>query len=262
MILTTLIAQIKQKRELQEISDEVVAEQLNKYLQQHPKANLTNPRSAEYKQALKEIRAKLRRQYGLFRQEKLDASDSLAILKSHSSTQERFPFYPEIYAKIFALTGRPKIILDLGCGVNPLSVEFMHLKQIEYYAYDISEKEVQIINDYFRQQKIRGEAQVLDVSKIDALKILSAADVCFLFKITDILDRGKGHKQTEEVLQAVPAKYVVISFPTKTMSGRPMTAPRRKWMEWLCQRLGCKYWFLEFGNELFYVVRKPAMFDG
>ncbi|MFA6460695.1 MAG: hypothetical protein WCV90_00375 [Candidatus Woesearchaeota archaeon] len=254
-----LIEEIKRKKELNGISDNIVLEQVKKYLSQNKKINLENKRSSDYKQLIKEVRAKLRRSYGLFRVENIkinEGDDSESILAAHSSTKERSYFYPELYKKIFTITGKPKIILDLGCGVNPLSYSFMNLKKVEYHAYDINEKEIALINNYFRREKILGEAAVLDVSKGEEVKKLPSADLAFLFKITDILDRGKGHKKTEEVLVAIPVKWVVISFPTLTMSGKPMNAPRRRWMEWLCGRLGYPYTVLEFSNEIFYVIKK------
>lgn len=253
-----LIEEIKRKKELNGISDNIVLEQVEKYLSQNKKINLENKRSADYKKTIKEVRAKLRRSYGLFRVEskETNSKDIDSVLTAHSSTKERSYFYPELYQKIFDITGKPKIILDLGCGVNPLSYSFMNLKKVEYHAYDINEKEITLINEYFKREHIQGEASVMDVSKVEEVKKLPSADLAFLFKITDILDRGKGHKKTEEVLVAVPTKFVVISFPTLTMSGKPMNAPRRKWMEWLCQRLGYPYEVLEFSNEIFYVVKK------
>ncbi|MFH0701439.1 MAG: hypothetical protein V2A62_03305 [Candidatus Woesearchaeota archaeon] len=254
-----IVSEIKQKKELRSINDAVVLEQLQKYLTQHPRLKLENPRSFEYRQMIKDVRAKLRRSYGLFREEKVEVRDFKevkSILESHSSTRERLPFYSELYCKIFKITGFPQTILDLGCGINPFSYSFMHLKGVEYYAYDINEKEVELINRFFTEKKISGKAQVLDVFKANLVQKMSAADVAFMFKITDILDQGKGHKKTEEIMLAVPARYVVVSFPTLTMSGKPMNAPRRKWMEWLCQRLGLEYKILEFENEIFYVVRK------
>jgi len=253
-----LVKDIKQKKELAGISDKIVLEQLERYLTQNPKLNVENKRSSEYKMMIKEVRAKLRRAYGLFREEKIESNgfnDLTQILASHSSTRERLEIYSQLYKQIFKITGKPKIIIDLGCGINPLSYGFMKLKA-QYYAYDINEKEIALINDYFKQEKVLGKASVLDVSKVEEVKKLPSADLAFLFKITDILDRGKGHKKTEDVLVAVPTKWVVISFPTLTMSGKPMNAPRRKWMEWLCQRLGYSYEVLEFSNEIFYVVRK------
>ena len=254
-----IVQRIKQKKELRSINDSIVLEQLQAYLKQHPKLKWDNSRSADYKQMIKDVRAKLRRSYGLFREEKIEVKDFKevkSILESHSSTKERLPFYSEIYRKIFKITGIPATILDLGCGINPLSVEYMNLKKLNYYAYDISEKEVELINRFFTEKKISGKAQVLDVSKVDLVKKMPPADVAFMFKITDILDRGRGHKKTEEILTAVPAKLVVISFPTLTMSGKPMNAPHRKWMEWLCERLRLEYQVLEFSNEIFYIIRK------
>jgi 16S rRNA (guanine(1405)-N(7))-methyltransferase len=255
-----LVEEIKKKKELKSISREVVKEQLQKYLTQNPKLDLNNHRSASYKQAIKEVRARLRKAYGLFRKENIEIVEDYdnvePILEKHSSTRERLPHYSELYQKIFSITGKPSTILDLGCGINPLSIKFMDLKDVSYYAYDISEKEVELINSFFKEEKVSGKASVMDVSKVKLVAKLPKADVAFLFKITDILDQGKGHKKTEEVLIAAPAKFVVISFPTLTMSGKPMNAPRRKWMEWLCERLGYPYEVLEFSNEIFYVIRR------
>ncbi len=268
MLIEKLIPRIKQKKELAGISDETVAEVLAKLFKREPKLfkELSlgiNEKSAAYTQTIKLARAELRRSYGLFRVEKVEdeVKDVEKVLLSHSSTKERISFYAELYPKIFSITGRPASIIDLGCGVNPFSVEFMNVNKLKYYAYDISEKEVELLNKFFswkhaENKDFIGEAEVLDASKVNLVRKLPAADICFMFKITDILDRGKGHKKTEEVMKAVPSKWLVVSFPTLTMSGKRMTAPCRRWMEWLCNRLGYEYKVLEFENELFYVVRK------
>ena len=93
----------------------------------------------------------------------------------------------------------------------------------------------------------------MDISNLTGIP---PADLCFLFKMTDILDQGKGHKVTEEIIRKVPAKFVVVSFPTKTMSGKRMNYPRRKWIELMCQRLNYEVKIIEFSNELFYVIKK------
>ena len=198
----------------------------------------------------------MRRVYGLFR-----VAQKGKTLETHPSTKERIGFYSELYRKLFAITGKPKVILDLGCGMNPLSFPFMKLNEVEYYAYDLSEEEIGIITDFFEKWSVKnkdvvGKGSLLDITNVQKIGQLPKADVAFLFKVTDVLDRNKGHLVTEKVLKAVPAQYVVVSFSTRTMSGKPMTAPRRRWMEWLCQRLGWTYEIVEFENELFYVVRK------
>ncbi|MEK6969964.1 MAG: hypothetical protein AABW48_06055 [Nanoarchaeota archaeon] len=257
-----LIQAIKKKKELSQISESFVRKELQHYLSQNPKLKSPeqlNPRSANYKQIVKGVRARLRRVYGLFREE-LDPKKRSAeeILQMHSSTKERLSFYPELYRKLFEITNKPKSIIDLGCGVNPFSISFMKLKQLDYYAYDLSKDEIKRLNKFFKQihQKnpfFNGTGKVLDISNLTGIP---PADLCFLFKMTDILDQGKGHKVTEEIIRKVPAKFVVVSFPTKTMSGKRMNYPRRKWIELMCQRLNYEVKIIEFSNELFYVIKK------
>ncbi|MDP3734698.1 MAG: hypothetical protein Q8R37_05710 [Nanoarchaeota archaeon] len=279
MTLQQLIQRIKQKKELQDINDDFVKEQLLAYFKQNPRhrAILTaklNPKSALTIKIIKSIRAQLRRVYGLFRSsddpaldlsliKKVAASASserkkiiAAILQSHASTKERVSFYTELYRKIIAVTGKPTVILDLGCGLNPLSIPWMNLKRVAYHAYDLHEQEVIFLNSFFQVMKINGRAVVADISRSSVVSALPKADLCFVFKMTDIFDQGRGHKASEMVIRSVPARFVVVSFPTVTMSGKKMNFPRRKWIELLSRRLGYSYSVLEFSNEIFYVITK------
>jgi len=273
---------IKEKKELHSVADNYVREQLFIYFKQHQAIASSlqtkfNPKSALYKQTIKEMRAKLRRVYGLFRtEEKIKGKQEIItsllkeinneslleqVLAFHSSTKERLKYYPQLYEQIFKITGKPQTILDLGCGINPFSINFMNLKKINYYAYDLSEEELVNLNSFFekkhqKNKNYQGQAAILDLLNINQLTQLPKSDIAFLFKITDVLDKGKGHHKTEEVITAIPSKFLVVSFATRTMSGKKMTAPRRKWMEWLCQRLQYKYQILEFENEIYYVIKK------
>lgn len=264
--MNELIKQIKNKMELRQISDKFVKEQLNIYLKKNPKAKKFlesdySTRSSSYKKIIKEVRAELRRSYGLFRN-KVDfdelkrlivKGEFKEILKLHSSTRERLPFYKELYKRIFKITINPKTILDLGCGLNYFSlIDY----DFEYYGYDISKDEMKIVDDYIKSTKKTGTARVLNVLDTVKVRKLPRSDVAFLFKMTDVLDKGKGHKKTEEVVKAIPSRYVVVSFPTLTMSGRKMNFPRRKWIELMCSRLDYEFRILEFSNEIFYVLRK------
>ena len=276
--IAALIEDIKKKKELQSIDDNFVERYLVKYLHQEPALlkvlqEKFNSRSKAYVSVIKNVRAQLRRVYGLFRDDAKERKSAVEvllkapsaaraallqqILSTHSSTQERLPIYEQLYSRIFAITGKPRTILDLGCGINPFSFSYMKLKGCGYYAYDLDQEEIGAINKYFALLKkenpsFTGKAMVADILTVN----LPKADLCFLFKMTDVIDQGKGHKRTEELLKNIPAKYVVVSFATKTMSGKKMTAPRRSWMEWLCKRLGYEYSILEFPNEIFYVVKK------
>ncbi len=271
-MILELISDIKKKKELKELSSDFVREHLFKFLSQEKKCDgLKNKKSAFYKKTIKEVRAKLRKNYGLFREEEgAEKREELVeklqggcqkkrivkeLLKTHASTRERLDFYETLYKKIFAITGKPKTILDLGCGLNPFSIPLMKLKDLTYSAYDLSENEIFLLNRFFGYIKVKGKAEVLDV--LSWYKF-PKADLCFLFKMTALLDKGKGHKTTEKVVQRIPARYVVVSFATKTMSGKKMTAPERRWFQLMCKRLGYKFRKISFENELFYVVDKEG----
>ncbi len=252
---------------MNDVSDKFVREELRGYLKRNHKAKMFlktdySPRSSYYKKIVKDVRTQLRRSYGLFRRKgriikELDRNTNAnEILSSHSSTRERLPHYREIYKRIFKVTGTPRIILDLGCGLNPFSYDYMRLRYLTYFAYDLAVDEIRLINDYFRRSKIKGHACILNVLQIDKIRKLPPADIAFLLKMTDVLDKGRGHKKTEEVIRAVPARNVVVSFPTVTMSGKRMNFPRRKWIELMCERLGYTFNSFEVGREIFYVVEK------
>lgn len=272
---------IKKKKELSALSDTFIVEQIKVYLQKEPKTaqQLTekfNTKSAIYRETLKRIREKLRRSYGLFRAQyhplellihydNATANEQSKILhqmlETHSSTKERLATYKMLYSRIFATTGKPSSILDLACGLNPLSLPLMNLKKVHYFAYDINTAEIDLLNQFFAKYHqhhclFHGQAAVFDLHQIDKIPQLPSADVAFLWKIVDVLDANRGHTKSEAVIKAVPAQWVVVSFATKTMSGKAMTAPKRRWMEWMCKRLGYEYSILEYDNEIFYVIQK------
>jgi 16S rRNA (guanine(1405)-N(7))-methyltransferase len=268
-----LVADIKKKEELSSLDDNFVKDHLIKLMTRE--ARMTNQlfenfthKSKEYREIVKLVRGDLRRIYGLFRGKKVNDHAELInsllknptneklirqVLETHSSTKERLSFYKELYPKIFSFTGKPKSIIDLGCGINPFSFNYMRLGKISYYAYDLSQDEINHINQYFKKIGIKGMAQVRDITNLEKLP---KSDVCFLFKMTDMLDRSKGHKGTEEVLLHVPTQFVVVSFPTLTMSGKSMNYPGRRWIELLCERLEYEFKMLIFPNEMFYLIKK------
>src|SRR3989344_6671630 len=161
-ILNQLIKDIKKKKELTALSDAFILTKLKTALEKNSKLDQKlaqlNQKSADYKKIIKFVRAELRHEYGLFRinqnslmilLKQLESNpcskDILSqILKLHSSTRERLPYYEQLYQQLFSKTN-PKTILDLGCGLNPFSLPLMNLKYPTYYAYDLSKTEIAAI---------------------------------------------------------------------------------------------------------------------
>lgn len=290
-----LVNDVTKKKELAGVQTEFVKKQLLEFLKRDEKAcrytlsDKFSVKSKEYKRIVKGVRAKLRRYHSLFAigdvetereelfsklSEEKDHANTMKIivklLETHSSTKERLNFYSLFYKKLSKVVGEINSVLDLGSGLNPLSMIYSSFvtkdtkettKKFHYYAYEINKKEIELLNKYFSLMKkyhssFVGNAECLDLTKIKTLTKLPEVDACFLFKMTDVLEQGKGHKVTENILKAIKAKFVVVSFPTLTMSRKRMNYPRRKWMELMCERLGWGYSLIEIPNELFYVVMK------
>ncbi len=287
-----LLDKVQEKKELQAVDRSFIRDQLFTFLKTERKAALylakkkISPRAEEYKQIVKKIRAKLRRFHGLFQEKqelrkreelfkKLKKSKeykelrelSQELLQTHASSKERSSFYEQLYKDIFKHTGKPEKILDLGAGMHPLSL--IHSKlliksrktPLHYFAFDINKEEAKQLNIFFRKVQecypfFKGKAKIFDLLQWEKIEHMHQADLCFLLKVTDVLDQNKGHKRTELVLKHLPAKHVILSFPTRTVSGKTMVAPRRKWVELLCKRLNYNYKIIKKSNEIFYLITK------
>ncbi len=270
-IISKLIQDIKSNK--YNIGEDYVSEQLRKHLLNNSKAIdllISKPqkqlvKTRNYKQIIKEIRNVLRKRIEVFQTsknisnllEELKITPSLEshnkLLLTNKSTRERLEIYPALYKKIFDVAGKPRIILDLACGLNPLSFPYMELSSVSYFAVDINQDVVGVVRDYFKIMNVDGRAEQQNIIQI---KELPQADVCFLFKALDVLELKKGHKFAEELIKKIPARYVIVSFSTKTLSGKPMNHPQRGWIERLCDRLNYECRMIKEYNEIFYLIKK------
>ncbi len=270
-----LIVKIKKKKELQTIDDEIVIHEIKRYL--HKNSKLIDMFIQDKKIALqtimKHVRSELRRLYGSYTTQ-IDSREKAKLnfisqssektvtdlLLSHKSTAERYPYYEQFYKELFEITGKPTSIIDLGCGMNPLSFSFMNLKKVSYFAYDISTADLDILHSFFENKKeIDGTTSVINLFEAKSKPLfegLPQFDLCFLFKVLEIIEQSKSHKISEKIITSVPAIWVVVSFPTKTISGKPMKHPRRGWIERMLERLSYSYSVLTFENEIYYVIKK------
>lgn len=242
-----IIEDIKGKR--YKVLDSFVKYLLEYYLKRNPKAEkyLDKPRSKEYKKIARDIRRMLHKITGAYFSKKEG-------LRAHASTRERLEFYKHIYKKIFNITGKPENILDLGCGLNPLSYEMMGVKA-KYYAYDLDERNVEIVKEFFEKNKIDGEVKLANILE---KKNFEKADIAFLFKLMDCLD-FKGHKNAEELIRKLDVKWIVVSFSTLTLGRRKMRHPKRGWFEKMLERLRLSYVKSYEENEVFYVIRNTQI---
>ena len=87
---------------------------------------------------------------------------------------------------------------------------YMKLKDLSYFASDISSIDCDLIQRYFTRTGIKGKAVAFNLLEIKKnpgfLKSLPKSDVCFLFKATDPLELSKGHKVGENIIVRVKVK--------------------------------------------------------
>ncbi len=180
------------------------------------------------------------------------------ILNKHASTRERLPLdrMDALYARIFEVTGRPGNALDLACGINPL---YLGARGIRTVGVDISGSAVALTNAF-------GETYGMPVRAVCADLLCGNAvprgrfDAALLFKALPLLERQRPGAAAE-VMGAVDAAYLVVSFPTRSLGGRNvgMAAHYAQWMEAHMPKGRAVAGRFETENELFYILGRKAL---
>ena len=141
----------------------------------------------------------------------------LPILQAQSSVKERIPILDDFYKKIFEVTGIPNTIIDYACGLNPLTYFWMRLPESTMYkAFDIDEDQIIFLRAVFTLLKIPTVQVALQDVLIDSFE---SADVIFLLKLLPCLEHQKKDSSLE-IIKNLSCKYVVVSFPIKSLSGK------------------------------------------
>lgn len=225
------------------------------------------------KQALKKVKARLHQTVLSFEKDagdysnlalKLEAASSsgrqavkaeaFSGLRLHSSTRERLAFIDEFYPKLF--DGKsPKVILDMGCGLNPLSLPWMGLsEEVRYVACDASYACGAAVSSFFKAWGADGT-----FIHSDLLKEVPGheADFALMMKLLPTLDRLKPGFGIEALL-AVNAPKVAVTFPLRSLGGhkKGMARSYSAYFENEASLRGLSFNKLVIGQELAYIVRK------
>jgi 16S rRNA (guanine(1405)-N(7))-methyltransferase len=177
------------------------------------------------------------------------------IMGYHYSTRERLNVLNQFYARIFSLLPPVKSIMDVACGLHPLSIPWMPISAtVKYYAFDIYKDLVEFLNGFMAIHGVQGYAEVRDVT-LHPPEIY--ADLAFILNTIPCLeqvDKSAGLN----ILDSIKAEFLVVSFPARTLGGREKNMPRfyearfnrlTQEKEWTIQRL-------EFQSELVFLIAK------
>lgn len=191
------------------------------------------PKARTTDDAVKRVKRRLHQAVGAFRGTVADGGD----MRSHASTRERLPYLDAFYADIWAITGVPDSILDLGCGLNPLALGWMGLApDARYVAVDVDDRLLATVRAHLEDSGHPHEARTMDlVTQVPD----DEADVALLLKLVTTLDRQDPHAAAR-LLRGLRARHAVVSFTTRSLGGRGkgMERTNRERMERLVNDAG------------------------
>lgn len=247
------IEKIRAKKELEGIPAETIRELIHQVIKKK-QVSLADASPHDQRMYLKEIRARLRLLTGRFvkstkyQERLLDQNNLEKVLDTHSSTHERKDSYEFLKKYIDSLA--PHSILDLGCGINPLALAKPHQT---YYAYDLNKTHLDLIEKFFKKNKIQGTTAVCDLRYPERYGF-PQADLCIILKVLDIIDE-KGHAHAHNLMLQLSSPNIIVSFATRKISGRKMNYPHRAWFEKFLKENNYEFTKHESSNEVFYLIR-------
>jgi hypothetical protein len=214
-------------------------------------------RQASEEEKIKLTKEMLRKLFSAFVSKKLLSLKNKEpewILRKHISTNERLPYYKEIYSKL--LKGYSKLsIIDLGAGINGFSYNFFERVgiNVNYTAIESVGQLVELMNFYFKQNKFSGKAFHLSLFEkekvLEIIKKEKNPKIIFMFKVIDaleVMERDYSKKLISDLVNF--SKKVIISFSTKSLGNKTAFKAKRNWI-------------IDFLNENFEIL-DDFEFDG
>lgn len=177
------------------------------------------------------------------------------ILSHHASTRERLPYLAGFYDAVWRAVPKPRRILDLACGLNPLCFPWMDLPpEVEYHALDIDRAALDLVGRFFDLLGITHQEHEWDL--IEGPPRIEA-DLALLLKAVPCLERQR-RGAAAALIDALPVERVLVSFPTHSLGGRSK-AMERNYSRDIEDEASRRNWTLErlpIEAELVFVVRR------
>lgn len=139
------------------------------------------------------------------------------LMRLHASTRERLAILDEFYTSTLADLPQVRTVMDLACGLNPLSRPWMPLgDDVTYLAYDIYGDLVDFIQEFMMLAGINGKAEVRDILADPPQEEVDLALVLKALPCLAQIDPDAG----PSLFDALRARYLLVSFPAKSLTGR------------------------------------------
>jgi hypothetical protein len=210
----SLIEKVKKKKEFSGLPDSVVSRALR-----------------ESGEDVKEARALLRKYFGVFLTNRVLKGKG-NLLDVHISSKKRD--YREFYGEIFKDIEGAGSVIDLGCGVNGFSYEYLP-EGVEYIGIEAAGQLVEKMNCFFKERNFDSRAiceDLFDAEKV--VRILEKAKsprVVFMFQVVDALESMKRDFSKELISRVMEnCEVLIISLPLVSLGGGKKFAVKRKWL--------------------------------
>ena len=177
------------------------------------------------------------------------------IMGAHASTAERLPILDSFFSTCLAPIAPVTSILDLACGLTPLSLPWIPLKDgCAYTACDIYRDMLEFIEYFFAHFHRDGTAQPCDLLG-DIPE--ETAQVAFLLKTIPCLEQVEKNIGIK-LLDGLQTRHILVSFPAKSLSGRRKGMPTF-YRDHFYEMIASKPWQVqefEFSSEIAFLVTK------
>ena len=241
-------------------------------------AEIELQQAANSKQAIKATKRRLHQVYGAFERH-IDYTDlsgriedaylggSLSRIREvcqqsmalHSSTRERLPLLDHFYPALWEITGHPRSILDIGCGLNPLALPWMAAPDLaRYIALDIDGARVDFLDRFLVLAGLPPLARCQDLLVGPPA---DQADVALLLKMSPSLERQRAGA-TRALVDQLNVAWVVVSYAVRSLTGRGkgmLEHYGQQFRQWAGQR-GWLVQELVFDTELVFVLDRRHLF--
>jgi SAM-dependent methyltransferase len=192
------------------------------------------------KQDIKGARALLRKYFGVFLTNKVLKLNDEEVLSSHISSKARD--YKQFYDRIFEGTEDVRSVVDIGCGVNGFSYDFLNKKfrGVHYMGVDAVKQLVDKTNSFFEEKGFMNArvdwVDLLDLERLKAIVCHSESPrAVFLFQVVDALEflERNFSKQLLNFLSDVFSDndLLVVTLPSESISGKERFLSRRVWLK-------------------------------
>ena len=179
----------------------------------------------------------------------------LKFMGAHASTAERIPIIDNFFKIALEPIGPVTSILDLACGMTPLSIPWMPLaERFTYQACDIYLDMLSFIQNFFNHFEINSMSFPCDlVGGVPE----EHAQVALLLKSIPCLEQVD--KEIGLILlEGIRAEHILVSFPVSSLGGRRKGMPDF-YQEHFFEMVSEKQWQIskfEFETELAFLVTK------